>query len=1197
VSPGAGADPSTAPRDTDEDARGDGDGDGDGDDRKRIERDLDTSLAVVAGAGTGKTTALVGRLLQIVEQGTPLRDVAAITFTEAAAAELRARIREALTDRPSNPRIDAALEEVDEAAICTLHAFAQRMLLEHGIAVGLPPGFEVLDEVADVAAFEDRWNRFADTLLDDPDAETPLSRAFALGLRPHDLQAVAFELHVNWDRLEEGALDHLGAIDDGPVDATTVVAALDRVLEATGWCTERSDFLFRHITGWLTSARGRLVAAAGDEQALLQVLRSPRKYSSTLGKKENWSERASDVRELCEHAEAARLAVLDATRASVVDSLLAHLVRFTMQAADERRDDGRITFHDLLVLARRLLRDDRAATDALRRRYTRILIDEFQDTDPIQVELAARLASSTPVAGNEADLSDVRPGALFVVGDPKQAIYRFRRADIELFARVRAHVGHEVKLHTNFRSVPGILAYVNAVFASLLGDGAPGQAEHVDLVAHRRPLGEEAPGRPEPAPIAPRPAQLAFDLNGHGNEHAGGESGPATGKVPLPGPSGPAPVLIVGGRLDMPAAEVRRTAGHDAAAALRHMVDSGWVVADPEDLTARPMRWGDIAVLIPTRASLPPLSEAFDELDVPYRLEGSALLWGSDEVRDILTVLRAADDPADAIAVVGALRSPGLACGDDDLVVWHRAGGIWDPRSSAPAGLEDHPVARAMAVVAELHRWRWWSEPSAMVSAALAASHAFELALAHRRPRDFWHRLRWLLDQARRFDETSAGTLRAFLHWAALQEAGDGRAGGVGPPDPDDDAVRVMTIHGAKGLEFPVVLVTGLERDGMGGHLPPKVVWAARPGHLEVSFGKDIATPGYADAAAHEKELDAMEQVRLLYVAMTRARDHLVLCLHHGSTRNGLSERSHGAQLGELGEQFPGLWRTMPMPRGAAGGHVATQGVRRPGTGADEPASVEEWEADTACWETERSARLVALRRRPVATATAIAERYAPRSAAGHAGTAGRSTRGLTPPDPGRPDAAEVPWRRGDDALLIGRAVHSALAAIDLDSGLDVAGRPADEVARQRARATGIESRADEVVAMVERALRSDAVRRAAGTRHYKELYVAMPLGEGEGVFEGFVDLVVDEPDGLVVVDYKTDRVSGVMAADVAGRHRLQVAAYANALEAATGRPVSRCVLVFVADDELAEDVLQGEELARARLDAAATALEVVASG
>jgi len=747
--------------------------------------------------------------------------------------------------------------------------------------------------------------------------------------------------------------------------------------------------------------------------------------------------------------------------------------------------------------------------------------------------------------------------------------------------------------------VPGILAYVNAVFASLLGEGGPGQAQHVDLLASRCPLAEPSAARPEDGAITPKPAQLTFDLDGHGGQSAGAELGvgsePASG--PVTGDAGPAPVLIVGGRLELPAAEVRRTAGHDAAAALRHMVAAGWVVVDPRDLTVRPLRWSDIAVLIPTRASLPPLSEAFDEIDVPYRLEGSALLWGSDEVRDVLTVLRAADDPADAIAMVGALRTPGLGCGDDDLVVWHRAGGTWDPRSPAPAELGDHPVARAMAVIAELHRTRWWSEPSAMVSAALAATHAFELALAHRRPRDFWHRLRWLLDQARRFDEASAGTLRAFLRWAQLQEAGDGRAGGVGPPDPDDDAVRVMTIHGAKGLEFPVVLVTGLERDGMGGHLPPKVVWDARPGHLEVSFGKEIATPGYAEAAAYEKELDAMEQVRLLYVAMTRARDHLVLCLHHGSTKNGLSERSHGASLGELGEQFPGLWRAMPMPKGGAvdgtdhGGDSSLD--RRSSAGNDGQTSVEEWEADTARWEAERSARLARLRRRPVVTATAIAERDAPPRPAGVAGGAGP---GRARVDPGHFDTAEAPWRSGNDALLIGRAVHSALAAIDLASGLDSAGCPADEVARRRARSTGIESGADEVVAMVLRALRSDTVRRAATARHYKELYVAMPLGDGVrdgGVFEGFVDLLVDEPGGLVVVDYKTDRIVGSSATVATEHHRLQVAAYANALETATSRRVARCVLVFLADDEPTEDILQGDDLARVGADAAAQVLEV----
>jgi ATP-dependent helicase/nuclease subunit A len=569
---------------------------------------------------------------------------------------------------------------------------------------------------------------------------------------------------------------------------------------------------------------------------------------------------------------------------------------------------------------------------------------------------------------------------------------------------------------------------------------------------------------------------------------------------------------------------------------------------------------------------------------------GGALLWGSDEVRDVLAVLRAADDPTDAVAVVGALRTPGLACGDDDLVVWHQAGGRWDPRAAAPAGLDQHAVARAMAVIMGLHRARWWSEPSAMVAAALEATHAFELALAHRRPRDRWHRLRWLLDQARRFDETNAGTLRAFLHWAAIQEAGDGRSGGIGPPDPDDDAVRVMTIHGAKGLEFPVVLVTGLERDGLGGHAPPRVVWAQRPGTLEVSFGHDIATADHADAVAREKELDAMEQVRLLYVAMTRARDHLLLCVHHGSTKNGLSERSHGAALLDLGQAHPGLWRTMPAPGTKAEHAAAGEAAVRPDAGG-----VESWVAELESWTRRRSGLLARLRRQPVATATAVAEKHGRRHLAGPArdgAPAPSAPAAASEPDPGRPDAADAPWRQGDEPLLIGRAVHSALAAVDLRRGTDDAGHPAGEVARHRARALGVEGRADEVAAMVERALGCDIVRRAAQLRHHKELYLVTPLG-AEGVFEGFVDLLVDEGDGLVVVDYKTDRVTGPARAQAIARHRIQVAAYANAVEAITARPVTRCVLVFVGDDEPFEDVLAGQELRRARSEAAALATQM----
>ena len=200
--------------------------------------------------------------------------------------------------------------------------------------------------------------------------------------------------------------------------------------------------------------------------------------------------------------------------------------------------------------------------------------------------------------------------------------------------------------------------------------------------------------------------------------------------------------------------------------------------------TRRPVRFSDIAVLIPARSSLVALEDAFDEAGVPYRLEGAALLWGTEEVREVLAVLRATDDPADAVAVLGALRSPGLACGDDDLVSWHAGGGSWDPRAAPPPGMELHPAAQAMDVLHRLYRQRWWSEPSAMVTATYAELRLFELALSHRRLRDHWHRLRWLQDQARLFDEAPGGNLRAFLTWAEQRAAGDGRRrrGGTSRP-------------------------------------------------------------------------------------------------------------------------------------------------------------------------------------------------------------------------------------------------------------------------------------------------------------------------------------------------------------------------------------------------------------------------------
>ena len=444
--------------------------------RDRIAADLDANLTVIAGAGTGKTTALVGRIVELVRSGTAsLREVAAITFTEAAAAELRERVRLAIAAAAleGDAHMVEAAHEVDDAAISTLHSFAQRILLEQYVEAGLPPEFEVLDDTADAADFDGQWTRFADMLLEDPHAERALVIGFTLGLRPADLAAVAWNLHTEWDRLEDGGLDHLqgarACTEDWPrVEAGAVIAALDRALAAAGWCTDDEDKMARHLAGTLADARSLLSSAGPDPLAVLQLLDTLPPFRSSLGRQENWGGRIAEVRNACARAEDARLETLDAVRRAVLGDLVARLAAFTLASAEQRRSEGRLTFHDLLVHARRLVRQGGDGLDALRRRYRRLLIDEFQDTDPIQVELAARLVAAID---GESELTGARPGALFVVGDPLQSIYRFRRADIELFEGVSADIGATVLLQTNFRSVPGIVDFVNVVFGEIFGHG------------------------------------------------------------------------------------------------------------------------------------------------------------------------------------------------------------------------------------------------------------------------------------------------------------------------------------------------------------------------------------------------------------------------------------------------------------------------------------------------------------------------------------------------------------------------------------------------------------------------------------------------------------------------------------------------------------------------------------------------------
>lgn len=1089
-------------------------------DRDRIAHDLDATLFVEAGAGTGKTSALVGRVLELVAVGTELRQIAAITFTEAAAAELRDRVREELeaaiadpaTDAARRQRFDVALIQIDGAAIQTLHGFAQRILALYPLEAGLPPRIEIVDPVAARIAFNERWDALLDELLTDERHGLPIVPAIAMGLRPDDLAGIAREFHEHYDQLSRWHFP--------PPPRELAFDALTEAFDALAQlkCLDDSDLLWPSVAAARAYASDLLIACEelgdeeddgeedGDETAryerlkdILDLLRQPPKTDMRGGRRDSWNADVKTVRDCVRAILDARKALLADYRASLLAPLLERLRRWALDYAAARRAAGTLEFHDLLVIARDLVRDDAGVRVALRDRYRRLLVDELQDTDPIQLEIAALLA--TP----EGDVTDrdwselpVDRGRLFFVGDPKQAIYHFRGADIALYGAAREVFGAEpVTLRQNFRTVPAIIGWVNRVFEQVIAAGwGDAQPAYTPLSAFREP------------------------------------------------PPGPA-VRMLGGPKDADGVDgLRQNEAAEIVRAIRAVKAEGWPVIDRATGERRPARYEDICVLLPARTTLQWLESALETAHVPYRVESRSLLYETQEVRDLTNILGTIDDPTDEVALVAALRSPAFACADDDLYEWARARGRWDYRREAPLEIAlDHPVAEAMTALRVLHDERWSLPLNELIERVIRERKMFELGYAFHRPRERWQRLRFVVDQGRAFAAEGARTLREFVAWLRQQEAEDVAIVDTVVAHADDDAVRITTIHAAKGLEFPVVVMSGLNTGRPQRYA--KAFWTSgnRP---EVRIGRKdeyFETPGYAATQALERQLDLFEKLRLLYVAATRARDHLVVSVHHKANGRA-SDDTHAQLLHRICAGFPELW-TRYVPPEQAG--PADDGAAAP---ADEPLVEVRWEA-------ERAALFVAQGAPAALAATAIA--HAAESA--------------------EPETDAAPWRRGRAGTSIGRAVHATLQSADLGTGRDI-----DAIARAQAAAEGIPGAAGRVVTLARAALAAPSVREALSSRHWREVYVGAGI-EGT-IVEGFIDLLYETPEGLVVVDYKTDSVASDAAVDAAmGRYRLQGATYVLALRelaAQIGRPAVKCVFVFVSGDEPRERAVEGNDLAAA---------------
>ena len=818
----------------------------------------------------------------------------------------------------------------------------------------------------------------------------------------------------------------------------------------------------------------------------------PKAYAST-GTAGNWGAGKPRIKELRERY--GKLVAETGLRlqTNALLGLLPHVESFVEDYENQRRRAGKAGFDDLLFWARDLLHDSPAARDYFRGRFRAVLIDEFQDTDPVQAEIALLLTSDDDPGEDWRRLTP-GPGRLSVVGDPKQSIYRFRRADITVYELIRdgALAGGFSQISTNFRSNRQMLRVLNATFNKVL------QAE---------------PG------LQP-------------------------GNVPLESPpDGPAsrrrPVVFIEGAVDGHADGLRESEARALAALLQRLHDERWEIRDRRTGVWRSCEWGDMTILMPARTGLEFYEDALAAAGIPYRHEGSRDFFRRDEVRDLIWVLAAIDDPTDRVALVGALRSSAFAISDQELVL-HAAGGGALSYFAKAGGSE--PVKAALRQLLDLHDLRGRFSLAEVARRVVEQTRLVEFALTRPDGEQGAANLLAIVDDARMFAAAGGGGLRPFIRHLRDSMAEEAIEIEATVAEETDDVVRIMTTHGAKGLEFPIVALANL---GSKPQINSEPVPREEESFLHFRVGTEegyghFPTPGYKDVWDDEKEHFVAEKLRLLYVAATRARDHLVVPCVAG--------RENAAHL------LSALVEALPIDDDELVEIIPLDDLELHEVETEAESEVTEAEIDRAVeqrklWITAGEAlKAAGGEEREIETASSRERARGPLAA--------------------EVESFAATLLVGDGPPLpVGDAVHIVMERITLPDGEDLE-KIADDVCKEGA----ITEQLDDVIAMCHACLKAPSVRRAiALARFWREvpfvLSRATDAGDAEAgaLVNGRVDLVYEEDGELVVVDYKTDKdVTKVSAKQhTLDKHSGQAEAYRDGLGTATGLKVREVAFVY----------------------------------
>jgi ATP-dependent exoDNAse (exonuclease V) beta subunit len=1154
---------------------------------RRLIRDaVDETLVVEAAAGTGKTTELVNRIVRVLGEGRAgVREIVAVTFTEKAAGELKLRLRQRLEDerraaedRTVARRLEDAVQNLEEAHISTIHGFCADLLRERPVEARVDPLFRVLTEGQAQRLFKEAFDAwFQEQLEDPPEGVRRSLRRASRSFRPGDvdedgpierLRRAGFEL-VEWR-------DFTGAWTRPAFDRPAAIARVIELVHALADLSDAPSYASDNLHVDTEPVRRLSRDLRRDEMPDLDTLESQfvelrRNRDFKRGRKGSGPTYRKG---------ATRMQVLEARDALVealndfqlrADADLAALLHGELKGCVDRyaqlkAREGALDFLDLLLRARDLVHGDEAVRRHFQARFTRVFVDEFQDTDPLQAELLLLLSSTDSRETRWQHVVPV-PGKLFVVGDPKQSIYRFRRADVDIYARVcellTAAGAVRVELRKSFRSVPNIQRAVNAAFEPVMnGDVEGRQASYVPLEQSRDDYLEQ----------------------------------PSVVALPVPEPYG---YRFVAAR------EIERSLPDAVGAYVDWLVhQSGWTVTERRQPGLRvALQARHICILFRRFVSYGEditrgYVEALEARGVKHLLVGGKAFHNREEIETLRAALMAIEWPDDQLSVFATLRGALFGIGEEELLEYHHLGGRFHP-FRVPDALPSHlsSVREALELVGSLHKQRNRRAVAETISALLDATRAHVGLVLRPGGEQALANVLHVAELARQYELDGGMSFRGFVE-TLHAEASHGHAAEAPILEEGSDGVRLMTVHKAKGLEFPVVILADITARltpfDAGRHIDnDRHLCALRIGGWspqDLNDNRDI-----------ELRREQKEGERVAYVAATRARDLLVVpavgdapyaegwvaplnaaiypeedarrvqAVARGcpafKSKDSVLTRPDGDPFTRLtvcpGEHECGDPETAhtvawwsPEPDVLSLGAEASFGLRRDDLIVKDvaPPLLKAHLETYRAWRASRDAAIAAASVPSIRILTAT--EWAMSGGIVEAGEVGLNIEVTVETVAG---ATERPG-----GARFGSLVHALLADVPLSPPLRSGhGELLSKLADSHGRVLGAEPA--EVAAaedVVRRVLSHPVILAAADAAQsgacYREVPMTWRLDSGTLV-EGTVDLAYESGGEMVVVDFKTDReLEGTL-----DRYTRQVRIYAAAIATATGRP-ARAVLMRV---------------------------------